>query len=154
MYTQVTKQGYEIISKIKEENGRLHVIAKRKADYIVCLGYNEQTGTWDQGRYDFKTLTDATKALFEEKFSDDKIIIRVVECTDSDEVYGALAIPRTISVLDVQQTIYDIKAKFQDEESELYNEEWQIEDVMEQLSKIYPDVEWLDNYVTWDYIEI
>lgn len=85
---------------------------------------------------------------------DGKIIIRVTECTDSDIVYGALAIPEAISVKDVQQTIYDIKNKFYDEKSDLYNEAWDVKDLIEQLNKIYPDVEWLDNYEPRNYIEV
>lgn len=85
---------------------------------------------------------------------DGKIIIRVAECTDSDMTYGALAIPETLGVANVQNAIYDIKDKFYDEDSELYNNEWTIDDLMEQLNKIYPDVEWLNNYETRDYIEV
>lgn len=123
MYTQVTKQGYEIISKIKEENGRLHVIAKRKADYIVCLGYNEQTGTWDQGRYDFKTLTDATKALFEEKFEDLKserehellnaCLNEIAESVSSSDLYDVLS--GSLGMSDKEIKEYDLEYCMEEE---------------------------------------
>lgn len=73
MYEKQTKQGYEIIVTIPD-NDREHVIANRKTkwgpnDYIVCLGYNKEDGTWAQGMYNFKTVAEAFEALIDEKYS-------------------------------------------------------------------------------------
>lgn len=65
-YERQTKQGFPIVARYKD-GGRLHVIAKRSYDYIVCLGYDERTGTWSQGRYDNSTLGRAIDTLITEK---------------------------------------------------------------------------------------
>ena len=65
-YDKETKQGFPIIAKYID-GGRIHVIAKRARDYIIGLGYDENSGTWNQGRYDLPTFEKAENALFEEK---------------------------------------------------------------------------------------
>ena len=65
-YSKKTKQGYTIEAMFRE-GGRLHAIAKRASDYIVCLGYDTTDGTWAQGRYSWNTYGGALDALMDEK---------------------------------------------------------------------------------------
>ena len=60
-----TKLGYDIVKVFKDlkDYGRLHVIVKRPRDFAIGLGYDYSRGEWAQGRYDYKTLEDAEKAL-------------------------------------------------------------------------------------------
>lgn len=61
-----TKQGFEVIKTFKDlDDDRMHVIANRPEDntYIICLGYSPETGSWNQGRYDYKSYKSAEKDL-------------------------------------------------------------------------------------------
>lgn len=64
-YVFKTKQGYKIVYRLHFEN-RQYVIAHRKTDntYIICKGYDFDSGTWAFGDYDYPTLEMAQKALF------------------------------------------------------------------------------------------
>lgn len=64
-FTFKTKQGYKVMYRIQFEC-RVFVIAHRETDdtYIICKGYDYDSGTWAQGEYDYKTLEKAMKALF------------------------------------------------------------------------------------------
>jgi hypothetical protein len=79
---------------------------------------------------------------------EDKIIIKLVECTDSDVEYGALIMPKNLIKV-VQKEIYNIKEIF-DEEG-FYD--WSIEDIMKKLQEKYPEVE-VASYEANNYIEI
>lgn len=56
----------KIVKTFKDkDDGRTHVIAYRPSDetYIIGLGYDKKSDRWAQGKYDFKSMTDAIKAL-------------------------------------------------------------------------------------------
>ena len=64
-----TKQGSEVVRAYRDlKDDRMHVIVHRNSDdtYIIALGYNPDDGTWNQGRYDFKTFEEAEKALMKD----------------------------------------------------------------------------------------
>ena len=64
-----TKQGLKVVEAYEDlDDGRMHVICYRPADktYLIGLGYNADNGTWNQGRYDYKTFGEAEKALKED----------------------------------------------------------------------------------------
>ena len=68
-YLNKTKQGLDIIKKFEDlRDERMHVIVHRPSDdtYIIGLGYSPDDGFWNQGRYDFKSLSSAEKALKED----------------------------------------------------------------------------------------
>lgn len=61
-----TKQGFEIKKVYKDlRDNRMHIIAYRPKmnDFLIGLGYSPEDGTWNQGKYDFKSLEDAIKSL-------------------------------------------------------------------------------------------
>lgn len=101
MYEKQTKQGYKIVATVPDYD-REHVVAKRENewipdDYIVCLGYDKEDGTWAQGMYGFKTVSDALEALIDEKYSYKKnsLIKHLLEYVDtntdsSEELYQIL----------------------------------------------------------------
>jgi hypothetical protein len=69
-FSKKTNQGWLIVKKFKDlDDGRIHVIAKRESDdpndynFAIGLGYNENTGSWGQGMYDYKTAEEAENAL-------------------------------------------------------------------------------------------
>lgn len=89
-----TKQGFHVVKVYRDlEDDRMHVIAYRPSDntYIICLGYSPETGTWNQGRYDFSTFRQAEKSLkndykVEEYEYDDTTSNDEVENNDDIEV--------------------------------------------------------------------
>lgn len=61
-----TKDGYEVVQAYEDlKDNRMHVIAHRPSDdtYIVCVGYNADDGTWNQGYYDYDTFKQAETRL-------------------------------------------------------------------------------------------
>lgn len=66
-FSNKTSQGWTIVKKFKDlDDGRTHVIADRGSGeypFAVGLGYNEKTGSWGQGMYDYKTAEEAENAL-------------------------------------------------------------------------------------------
>ena len=66
-FSNKTSQGWTIVKKFKDlDDGRTHVIASRGSGeypFAVGLGYNEKTGSWGQGMYDYKTAEEAENAL-------------------------------------------------------------------------------------------
>lgn len=79
---------------------------------------------------------------------EDKIIIKLVECTDSDVEYGALIMPKNLIKI-VQKEIYKIKKIFDEEGFD----DWSVEDIMKRLQEKYPEVE-MAPYEVNNYIEI
>ena len=68
-FVETTKQGYSI-EAIFRDTERKHAIVCRdrygdSGDYLVALGYDEKTGEWEQGRYDFQSYEDAESYLKE-----------------------------------------------------------------------------------------
>lgn len=64
MYTNKTKQGYEIIHTVVRNNGVIDIIFKRRdGDYGIGRCYDTQSGVWDFGHYDFKTAYNALVEL-------------------------------------------------------------------------------------------
>lgn len=64
-FANKTKQGYLVVDKMVKGKD-VYVIIKRKDDYAVACGYDELTGTWRQGWYNYSTKEDAMVALVEE----------------------------------------------------------------------------------------
>ena len=61
-----TKNGLKVVEAYEDlDDGRMHVICYRPSDktYIIGLGYNADTGVWNQGRYDYRNFSDAEKML-------------------------------------------------------------------------------------------
>lgn len=61
-----TRQGFKVIQAYEDlDDGRMHVICYRPSDktYIIGLGYNADTGVWNQGDYDYRTFGDAERTL-------------------------------------------------------------------------------------------
>lgn len=57
------------------------------------------------------------------------MFVRVVECSDHDILYGILDIDGSVDIRELQQKIYEIKAKFESEG----RTDWTVEDVIEEL---------------------
>lgn len=72
-YTKVTKEGYEVkrIYQVKQNanfNPFLIAVICRPIKYYPYMwawDYDPRNGTWGQGNYDFESLTDAVKSLYE-----------------------------------------------------------------------------------------
>lgn len=66
-YANKTKNGYTIVDRCRDKLGREVIIAERKKgtyfspDYLVGAGYDRKSGTWDQGFYDFRSISEAKK---------------------------------------------------------------------------------------------
>lgn len=61
-----TKNGFKVIRAYEDlDDNRMHVICYRPSDktYIIGLGYNPDTGVWNQGRYDYRSFNDAERML-------------------------------------------------------------------------------------------
>lgn len=61
-----TRNGFKVVKAYADTNdNRMHVIAYRPDDdsYIICLGYNADDGTWNQGRYDYTNFGNAEADL-------------------------------------------------------------------------------------------
>jgi hypothetical protein len=71
---------------------------------------------------------------------------RLVECSDHDYDYGILHF-KNASLDEVQEKIYEIKSKFDDEEWD-----WTIDDVLEEFPEEWEC--WLEEIEQDDYLEI
>ena len=61
-----TSNGLDIIKIFRDlDDDRVHVIAyePKLKDYVVGLGYSFDSGSWNQGWYDFRSVKDAVKEL-------------------------------------------------------------------------------------------
>lgn len=71
VHSEETKQGYIVVRMFQDQDskGRVHAILYRPNmdDYVVALGYNEDTGEWDQGIYDFDSYDAAVSRLYKVK---------------------------------------------------------------------------------------
>ena len=58
-YTKITARGDKVVNIEKDIGGRDIAIIDRTAtsnkDYVVAIGYNTETGDWEQGRYGFES---------------------------------------------------------------------------------------------------
>ena len=72
--------------------------------------------------------------------------VRLVECSDHDYDYGILHF-KNVSLDEVQEKIYEIKSKFDDEEWD-----WTIYDVLEEFPEEWEC--WLEEIEQGDYLEI
>ena len=66
------------------------------------------------------------------------MVARLVECSDYDTIYGILTV-ENVSIEEVQNKIYEIKKRFNDEGFD----DWCLDDVFEK----FPE-EW-----EWDYVQ-
>lgn len=95
-FANKTKQGYLVVDKmVKGED--VYAIIKRKDDYLVACGYDELTGTWCQGWYNYSTKEDAMVALVEQVWLfEQRSLIRTLldyiqrGTEDSEEFLGIL----------------------------------------------------------------
>lgn len=65
-FTDKTSNGLDIIKIFRDlHDDRVHVIAYEPEvkDYVVGLGYSFDSGSWNQGWYDFRSVKDAVKEL-------------------------------------------------------------------------------------------
>lgn len=65
-FAKKTNQGWEVKKLFRDaEDDRMHAIVYRpkRNDYLVALGYSPESGTWNQGRYDFTSFEDAVASL-------------------------------------------------------------------------------------------
>lgn len=111
-----TRQGLKVVEAYEDlDDGRMHVICYRPADktYLIGLGYNADDGTWNQGRYDYKTFGEAEEALKEDynvdiyvvdlsKF-EDKVQIEDTPINYTEELGFAIT-PSTINKLVSKKT--------------------------------------------------
>lgn len=75
MYLKRTKQNYEIKKIVSyHEPGRIERIAyaiiayrERLKDYVIGLNYDFYRGEWAQGKYEFKSVEEATNYLYNNK---------------------------------------------------------------------------------------
>ncbi len=58
-FSKTTKQGFDIKKKIYGVDGELFIIGQRTSDYFVGAGYDQTTGYWNQGYYDFSSEKEA-----------------------------------------------------------------------------------------------
>lgn len=67
MYTETTKQGYEVRTTYTATYGDLtesYTILKREKDFCVAWLYDPESGTWAQGHYGFNTYGEAQHWIF------------------------------------------------------------------------------------------
>ena len=84
-FMEKTRQGLEVVKAFKDQrDSRMHVIVHRPSDnsYIIGLGYSPDDGTWNQGRYDYKSAGDAETALRKEY---NVVPFELEEVKDSEE---------------------------------------------------------------------
>ena len=67
-YARRTSMGWKIVKTYSDRrDGRIHVIADRGEEglepYCIGIGYNPESGSWGQGRYDYPTIEDAENWL-------------------------------------------------------------------------------------------
>lgn len=62
MYNTQTKQGWDIVSKFQNNKGTF-VVVKRSNDYAWGSYYNEETGSWAQGHYDYRSPLQAEEDM-------------------------------------------------------------------------------------------
>ena len=72
-FTERTAQGYEIVSIVRLKETNVAIVFKRefvlkgesatRVDYGWANGYDEETGTWAHGHYDFSSQEEATKDM-------------------------------------------------------------------------------------------
>lgn len=79
---------------------------------------------------------------------ENEVIVKLVECSDSDVEYGALIMPENLIDI-VQQEIYAIKERWYEEGFD----EWCTEELIEEVQKKYPEVKQAP-YLISNYIEI
>lgn len=79
---------------------------------------------------------------------ENEVIIKLVECSDSDVEYGALIMPENL-IDAVQQEIYAIKERWYEEGFD----GWCTEELIEEVQKKYPEVKQVP-YLLGNYIEI
>ena len=84
------------------------------------------------------------------------LIVRMVECTDSDTVYGFLLIrsDKEVTEKEVQDKIYEIKSTFTDasdlpadyvsKDGEVLSDEYTVSDIIDRLPKEW-DVDYYEN---------
>ena len=84
------------------------------------------------------------------------IIVRMVECTDSDTAYGFLLIrsDKEVTEKEVQDRIYEIKSNFTDasdlpadyvpKDGEVLSDEYTVSDIIDRLPKEW-DVDYYEN---------
>jgi len=69
MYNTTTNQGWEIISTIKYED-KTHIVVKRyEGNYAWGRDYNIETGSWQNGHYDFSSPELALQDLIEQVYN-------------------------------------------------------------------------------------
>ena len=62
-YSKETKQGLKIVAKLETEDGTYVVAQQKRGDYCWGSYYNEETGSWAQGHYDYDNKKDAIKDM-------------------------------------------------------------------------------------------
>lgn len=83
-----TNQGWEVKKVYRDlDDDRMHIIVYRpkRNDYAVGLGYSPEDGTWNQGRYDFKTLEDAIDSL-KRDYNVEDYVAKKESCKESEEL--------------------------------------------------------------------
>lgn len=130
-YLTKTRQGLEVVKVFEDlKDHRMHIIAHRPFDntYIVGLGYSPDDGSWNQGRYDFKSLEEAEKALRKE------YIVKPFEKAKTNDSWDEWGYKFNIPIKTFQRYAKKMKKKFPELSAE---ELW---DKLQDINDIYPPV--------------
>lgn len=65
-YSETTAQGYEVLASYGDNCEYTIIYRPSAKDYLVAWLYDENTGTWSQGHYCFKSFADCEKWIFTE----------------------------------------------------------------------------------------